>query len=59
MIFGGYSSVKFPTIEEKVSIDNNAFLFSLTKQTKHKHNDAKKYAIGSHNGYLFGFNGGI
>jgi hypothetical protein len=53
MIFGGYSSGKFPV--DDFASDSGAFIFSLTKKTKHVQYEEKEYALYSNKDYLFGF----
>jgi hypothetical protein len=61
-VFGGYSSVNFPTISPSYlnnnwSADENAFIFSLTNKTKHLQYDGitKQEAIVSDTRVLFSF----
>ena len=60
LVFGGYTSKAFYTPQQnESSADENAYIFSISKKTKHLQYQNKEYAIRNYNkDRLFGFGHG-
>ncbi|CDW72516.1 tldc domain-containing protein [Stylonychia lemnae] len=54
-VFGGYTSIPWTSSLQKNITDNDAFIFSLSKNTLHKQYQNYDHAVLHHNGYLMVF----